>query len=388
MLLLLWALCPCCLIAQTDSSYIETKEAIHNSYYILHKPSEIILSNTEIPFEGKMNQYDWKNWYTIDWHNVKDLSKYVRPYLEPYVRNMAFTQKDWFWAVVWFDLHGKLEFVRFHYPSSLNVPITVIEQIEAVLKTKEIPVRERVPGKTPAELYAIQSDVFVNLKDLQTEITKRPPVWGTDDFALSLGWVAPKIYDIDNYLSPKDFYPYMFNFTDGSTSTEGNYYLAGQGEASFSFELINQQNYDWKIDLKKLSVKLEPLDGSSAFYPIITSIDFENDRYYMTEGIKYTPRLISGQSTNEFIFNFEDILQGNTASTTGTDYRLSILYDDQPISLYVDQRYPTGWAPSPFYMTATWYRKPYIIFRYAYVRNNSSRNMGRYYNKTTGWYSD
>ena len=44
---------------------------------------------TFIHCREKKNPLNWQDWYHFDWREVKNLSKYIEPYIGPYLKNYS-----------------------------------------------------------------------------------------------------------------------------------------------------------------------------------------------------------------------------------------------------------------------------------------------------------
>ena len=120
-------------LGQTDTEIIY-KSTSNNAYYMHYYSGFVSIGNNVYPLSGKENPLNWQDWYHFDWREVKNLSKYIEPYIGPYLKNIQLMEDDYFKTTIWIDLQGNLIYCEFNYPSKINIPLTVIEQIETSLK--------------------------------------------------------------------------------------------------------------------------------------------------------------------------------------------------------------------------------------------------------------
>ena len=174
------------------------------------------------------------------------------------------------------------------------------------------------------------------------------------------------------------FYSGMFNYTDGSTETQGNIYISGTGEAAFTLSFINVTDRDIILDLGQLTVRMD--EPGYTYRPRISSISINGgprlDINSRTAVVENDGGVVS------IIFYFDDILDmsGNYYNTYPTAYKLSFYYGNHNIFEHViDERYDYDVCDAS---SITWYREGYIMFRYMYNKNK----VGMFYNKTTDTY--
>ena len=129
----------------------------------------VCIGNVIDPLKGNVNPLSWQDWYRFDWREVKNLSKYIKPYIGPYLRNCSLTEDDFFKTTILLDLQGNLIYCEFDYPSKIDIPLTAIEQIETSLKANG-KVKVTPIGTPRNDMYYIETGVFVNLKELQTQL--------------------------------------------------------------------------------------------------------------------------------------------------------------------------------------------------------------------------
>lgn len=235
-------ICSLNLLGQTDSVSTEYKKGGDNTYVIKHflKYKSVSVFNKIHPFTEE-NEVTWQDWYDIDTKAVWNLSQYIKPFIGSYLKNVTLTKEDVFMVTIWFDLQGNPASFIFDYPSKLNIPITVIEQIETSLKAN---------GKvkvTPTQyahnqkIYYLQLGTAFNLKELQDQLNKPvEPTWNSD-IVVRLGQFYPTSNSFANRYDARSsqyLYSDMFNFTDDSNTTEANIYISGTGEAVISLDLM------------------------------------------------------------------------------------------------------------------------------------------------------
>lgn len=167
-LLFIYFICNLQAFAQTDVR-TESKKGINNTYDILSSFNAITIGNAELPCDGKINELNWQDWYKPNLSDIEKISQYMKPYIEPYLRNVSLTKNDWFEAYIKFDLQGNPIYITFRYPSKLNIPITAIEDMETAIKTKGKIKITPLGSASQQSIYYIESGVFVNLKQLQTQ---------------------------------------------------------------------------------------------------------------------------------------------------------------------------------------------------------------------------
>ena len=170
----------------------------------------------------------------------------------------------------------------------------------------------------------------------------------------------------------------MFNYTDGSTTTQGNIYISGTGEAAFTLSFINVTDRDIILDLDQITVRMD--EPGYTYRPRISSISINGgprlDINSRTAVVEYDGGAVS------ITFYFDDILDmsDNYYNTYPTVYELSLYYGNHNMFEHViDERYDYDVCDAP---SITWYREGYIIFRYMYNKNK----VGMFYNKTTDTY--
>lgn len=361
---------------QTDTD-IEYKTASNNTYYMHYYSGLISISNNVYPLEGKKNPLSWQDWYRFDVNDLKSLSKYIEPYIGPYLRNYQLTEDDYFKTTILLDLQGNLIYCVFNYPSKINIPITVIEQIETSLKANG-KVKVTPIGTPRNDMYYIETGVFVNLKQLQTQLYHPvEPSWN-DDIAIQLDDVFPTATYYADYLNKRSYVSLCLDNKDGTTTREENIYISGIGEAAFTLIFINVTNRDIILDLNQITVRLD--EGGDTYRPRISSISINGgprlDTYSQTAAVEYDGGTVS------ITFYFDDILGmfGNYYSTYLGDYKLSLYYGNHNIFKHIiDVRYDFDYSEP---QNATWYREGYIMFRYMYNRNK----VGMFYNKATNTY--
>lgn len=364
-------------LGQTDTGIIY-KSTSNNTYYILYYSDYVCIGNSIDPLKGNINPLSWQDWYRIDVNDVKSLSKYIEPYIGPYLKNYQLAEDDFLKTTILLDLQGNLIFCEFDYPSKINIPLTVIEQIETSLKANG-KVKVTPIGTPRNDMYYIETGVFVNLKQLQNRLYHPvAPSWN-GDIAIQLDNVFPTAtYYADNLPSRSyvSFCPSMFNYTDGSTATQGNIYISGIGEAAFKLSLVNVTNRDIVLDLGKIRAKMD--DGSN-YYPEISYISVDGgprvDKYR-------TVKLESDGGNVSITFYFDNILDMSPSwyGTYLADCKLTLLYDQKNMFEHIiNERYNYDIFDAP---SITWYREGYIMFRYMYNKDK----IGRFYNKTTDTY--
>lgn len=367
------------IFGQTDTD-IKYKTASNNTYYMHYYSGLISISNNVYPLEGKKNPLSWQDWYHINVNDVKSLSRYIEPYISSYIRNSQLTENDYFKTTILLDLQGNLIYCVFNYPSKIDIPITVIEQIETSLKANG-KVKVTPIGTPRNDMYYIETCVFVNLKQLQKQLYDPVgPSWN-DDIAIQLDDVFPTAnYYADNLLSRSyvSLYPSSSDDIDSSTATQENIYISGIGEAAFTLFFINITSRDIILDLDQITVRLD--EGMDTYKPRISSISIDGgprlDTYSQTAVVEYDGGMVS------VTFYFDDILGmfGNYYGTYLGDYKLSLYYGNHKMFKHIiDVRYDFDYSEP---QNATWYREGYIMFRYMYNRNK----VGMFYNKTTNTY--
>lgn len=378
-LLISLSICYLHVFSQTDTDIIY-KTTSNNTYYMYYYSDFISIGNSVYPLEGKENALNWQDCYSFNWREVKNLSKYIEPYIGPYLRDCSLTEDDFFKTRILLDLQGNLIYCEFDYPSKIDIPLTTIEQIETSLKANG-KVKVTPIGTPRNDMYYIETGVFVNLKELQTQLYHPvAPSWN-DDIAIQLNDVFPTAtYYADNLLSRSYiwFYPSMFNYTDGSTATEGNIYISGIGEVAFTLFFINVTDRDIILDLDQITVRLD--EPGYTYRPRISSMSIDGG-----PRLDIQPRTALVESDGGAVsitFYFDDILDmsGNYYNTYPTDYQLSLFYGNHNIFEHIiDERYDYDIFEET---NITWYREGYIMFRYIYNENK----VGRFYNKTTDTY--
>lgn len=364
-------------LGQTDTGIIY-KSTSNNTYYILYYSDYVCIGNSIDPLKGNINPLSWQDWYRIDVNDVKSLSKYIEPYIGPYLKNYQLAEDDFLKTTILLDLQGNLIFCEFDYPSKINIPLTVIEQIETSLKANG-KVKVTPIGTPRNDMYYIETCVFVDLKQLQTRLYHPiAPSWN-GDIAIQLDNVFPTAtYYADN-LSSKSYVsicPRMFDYTENSSATQGNIYISGIGEVAFTLSLINLTDRDIVLDLGKIRAKMD--DGSN-YYPEISYISIDGgpriDKYRTVE-------LESEGGSIGVTFYFDNILDISPSwyGTYLADYKLTLLYDKKNMFEHIiNERYNYDIFDAP---SITWYREGYIMFRYMYNKDK----IGRFYNKTTDTY--
>lgn len=155
-------------LGQTDTEIIY-KSTSNNTYYMYYYSGFVCIGNVIDPLKGNVNPLSWQDWYRFDWREVKNLSKYIKPYIGPYLRNCSLTEDDFFKTTILLDLQGNLIYCEFDYPSKIDIPLTAIEQIETSLKANG-KVKVTPIGTPRNDMYYIETGVFVNLKELQTQL--------------------------------------------------------------------------------------------------------------------------------------------------------------------------------------------------------------------------
>lgn len=363
-------------LGQTKTGF-EYKKANNNTYYILHYSEFVSITNTINPLNGNINPLSWQDWYRFDVNDLKSLSKYIEPYIGSYLRNYQLTEDDYFKTTILLDLQGNLIDCEFDYPSKINIPITVIEQIETSLKANG-KVKVTPIGTPRNDMYYIETGVFVNLKQLQTQLYHPvEPSWN-DDIAIQLDDVFPTATYYADYLNKRSYVSLCLDNKDGTTTTEENIYISGIGEAAFTLFFINVTNRDIILDLDQITVRLD--EGGDTYRPRISSISINGgprlDTYSQTAVVEYDGGMVS------ITFYFDDILGmfGNYYSTYLGDYKLSLYYGNHNMFKHIiDVRYDFDYSEP---QNATWYREGYIMFRYMYNRNK----VGMFYNKATNTY--
>lgn len=366
-------------LAQTDSE-VRYKSTSNNTYYIHYYSGFVSITNKEYPPNVKENPLSWQNWYRFDWREVKNLSKYIEPYVGPCLKNIQLTEDDFLKTTIWIDLQGNLIDCEFNYPSKINIPLTVIEQIETSLKANG-KVKVTPIGTPRKDMYYVQSCVFVDLEKLQNYLYHPvAPSWN-GDIAIQLDKVFPTATYYENNFSSRShvsFCPGMFNYTDDSNASQGNIYISGIGEAAFTLSFVNVTDRDIILDLNQITVRLDELGYT--YRPRISSISINGgprlDIYSQTAVVGHDGGNVS------ITFYFNDILSisGNDYNTYPTDYKLSLYYGSQNIFEHIiDERYDYDACDDT---SITWYKEGYIIFRYMYNKDK----IGRFYNKTTDTY--
>ena len=170
----LFAFAFCCLhlLGQTTPVPTEYKRGDNNTYIVDYLPNLkwLFVANEKCPFTRE-NELTWQDWYRIDTKAVWNLSQYMKPYIGPYLKNVALTKEDVFIANIWFDLQGNPAYITFRYSAKLNIPITVIEQIETSLKTNgKVKVTPTPKYDHKQKIYYLQLGTAVYLKELQDEL--------------------------------------------------------------------------------------------------------------------------------------------------------------------------------------------------------------------------
>lgn len=364
-------------LGQTDTGIIY-KSTSNNTYYILYYSDYVCIGNSIDPLKGNINPLSWQDWYRIDVNDVKSLSKYIEPYIGPYLKNYQLAEDDFLKTTILLDLQGNLIFCEFDYPSKINIPLTVIEQIETSLKANG-KVKVTPIGTPRNDMYYIETCVFVDLKQLQTRLYHPiAPSWN-GDIAIQLDNVFPTAtYYADNLSSKSNvsICPRMFDYTENSSATQGNIYISGIGEVAFTLSLINLTDRDIVLDLGKIRAKMD--DGSN-YYPEISYISIDGgpriDKYRTVE-------LESEGGSIGVTFYFDNILDISPSwyGTYLADYKLTLLYDKKNMFEHIiNERYNYDIFDAP---SITWYREGYIMFRYMYNKDK----IGRFYNKTTDTY--
>ena len=360
-------------LGQTDTEIIY-KSTSNNTYYMHYYSGSVFIGNNVYPLAGKENPLNWQDWYHFDWREVKNLSKYIEPYIGPYLKNIQLMEDNYFKTTIWIDLQGNLIYCEFNYPSKINIPLTVIEQIETSLKANG-----KVKVTPRNDMYYVQSCVFVDLKQLQSRLYHPvAPSWN-DDIAIQLDDVFPTATYYTDYLNKRSYVSLCLDNKDGTTTTEENIYISGIGEAAFTLNLINVTHRDIILDLNQITVRLD--EGGDTYRPRISSISINGgprlDTYSQTEVVvEYDGGMVS------ITFYFDDILGmfGNYYSTYLGDYKLSLYYGNHNMFKHIiDVRYDFDYSEP---QNATWYREGYIMFRYMYNRNK----VGMFYNKATDTY--
>lgn len=375
--LFIFFICNLQAFAQSDMS-TESKKGINNTYDILYSFNAITISNAELPFDGKINEQNWQDWYKPNLSDIEMISQYMKPYIKPYLRNVSLTKNDWFEAYINFDLQGNPIYITFRYPSKLNIPITEIEEMETAIKTKGKIKITPLGSASQQSIYYINSGAFVNLKQLQEQFyAPVAPSWN-DDIAILLDDVFPTATYYADYLNRRSYVSLCLDNTDGTTTAEENIYISGIGEAAFTLNLINVTNRDIILDLDQITVQLN--EGGDTYRPRISSISINGgprlDTYSQTAVVEYDGGMVS------ITFYFDDILGmfGNYYSTYLGDYKLSLYYGNHNMFKHIiDVRYDFDYSEP---QKATWYREGYIMFRYMYNRNK----VGMFYNKATNTY--
>lgn len=364
-------------LGQTDTGIIY-KSTSNNTYYILYYSDYVCIGNSIDPLKGNINPLSWQDWYRIDVNDVKSLSKYIEPYIGPYLKNYQLAEDDFLKTTILLDLQGNLIFCEFDYPSKINIPLTVIEQIETSLKANG-KVKVTPIGTPRNDMYYIETYVFVDLKQLQTRLYHPiAPSWN-GDIAIQLDNVFPTATYYTDNLSSKSYVsicPRMFDYTENSSATQGNIYISGIGEVAFTLSLINLTDRDIVLDLGKIRAKMD--DGSN-YYPEISYISIDGgpriDKYRTVE-------LESEGGSIGVTFYFDNILDISPSwyGTYLADYKLTLLYDKKNMFEHIiNERYNYDIFDAP---SITWYREGYIMFRYMYNKDK----IGRFYNKTTDTY--
>lgn len=375
--LFIFFICNLQAFAQSDMS-TESKKGINNTYDILYSFNAITISNAELPFDGKINEQNWQDWYKPNLSDIEMISQYMKPYIKPYLRNVSLTKNDWFEAYINFDLQGNPIYITFRYPSKLNIPITEIEEMETAIKTKGKIKITPLGSASQQSIYYINSGAFVNLKQLQEQFyAPVAPSWN-DDIAILLDDVFPTATYYADYLNRRSYVSLCLDNTDGTTTAEENIYISGIGEVAFTLNLINVTNRDIILDLDQITVQLN--EGGDTYRPRISSISINGgprlDTYSQTAVVEYDGGMVS------ITFYFDDILGmfGNYYSTYLGDYKLSLYYGNHNMFKHIiDVRYDFDYSEP---QKATWYREGYIMFRYMYNRNK----VGMFYNKATNTY--
>lgn len=376
--LLIFFICNLQAFAQVDVC-TESKKGINNTYDILYSFNAITIGNAELPFDGKINEQNWQDWYKPNLSDIKMISQYMKPYIEPYLRDVSLTKNDWFEAYIKFDLQGNPIYITFRYPSKLDIPITAIEEMETAIKTKGKIKIAPLGGASQQSIYYIDSGAFVNLEQLQTRCyAPVEPAWN-DDIAIHPDDVFPTATYYEGYLnSRRSHVSFCLDNIDGTTTADENIYISGIGEAAFTLIFINVTNRDIILDLDKITVRLD--EGMDTYKPRISSISIDGgpqvNPYSQTAVVEHNGGWLT------ITFYFDDILGmfGNYYSTYLGDYKLSLYYGTHNMFKHiVDFRYDFDDSEP---QNATWYRKGYIMFRYMYNRNK----VGMFYNKTTNTY--
>ena len=118
-------------------------------------------------------------------------------------------EDDYFKTTIWIDLQGNLIYCEFNYPSKINIPLTVIEQIETSLKANG-KVKVTPIGTPRNDMYYVQSCVFVDLEQLQSRLYHPvAPSWN-DDIAIQLDNVFPTATYYADYLNRRSYVSFLF----------------------------------------------------------------------------------------------------------------------------------------------------------------------------------
>ncbi len=166
-LLIAFFICSSPVIGQTKP-IIEDKKANNNTYNLFYHFGKIAITNKIEPLNAGANPLDWEDFYRIDIDDLKNLAQYIKPYIGPYLKNYQLEKYDNLETSILFDLHGNVNGCSFTYPSKINIPITVIEQIETSLKTNG-KVKITPIGPPRNDMYNVSTSLFVSLKKLQTQ---------------------------------------------------------------------------------------------------------------------------------------------------------------------------------------------------------------------------
>lgn len=365
------------------TEYIKT---LSNTYEVIHFTDFNSVANAINPFNNLENEHQWQDKYRVI-NSQGDIYKTLITYMKPYLQNITVEDDDFIHLGFWHDLNGELSFIRFDYPNYLNIPIEVIERLETALKST-IKLKLTPKGKEISGVFYLQFPAFFSLKSLQEEAFPPPPpivppapinpTWD-GDLAIQLGEFAPSYnYGTDtSFYRYKYLYPDMFNFTDECGNYDANIYISGIGKAALTFSINNQTNHDIVLNLSKISVRLDK-DGQTII-PEISYIYTFNGR--MNIPIKNETITISSQGGNITLeFVFDDILKGSIWDEQTYDCKMYFLYENRyMMSHVIDERYDYTWENT---ITATWYKKGYIMLRYMY----NTREQEKYYDTKSNQY--
>lgn len=166
-LLIAFFICSSPVIGQTKP-IIEDKKANNNTYHLFYYLGNISISNKTKPLNSEANPLAWQDFYRIDIDDLKNLAQYIEPYIGPYLKNYQLEKYDNLETSILFDLHGNVNGCRFTYPSKINIPLTVIEQIETSLKANG-KVKITPIGPPRDDMHNVIISLFVSLKKLQTQ---------------------------------------------------------------------------------------------------------------------------------------------------------------------------------------------------------------------------